>query len=68
MAIQQLKSVHCTIDDETGVVRENLDDGSFRSVHVTTLDPRWWEGLSTEDRQRLQEVANNVDRIMNMEM
>ena len=68
VTIQKLESVSCTIDDETGLVRENLGDGSFRSVHVTTLDPRWWEGLSAVDRQHLQEAANNMDRILNMEM
>lgn len=67
MAIQKLDSVGCTVDDETGVIREDLGGGSFRDVHVTTLDPRWWEGLSAIDRQLLEEAANNMERIMNME-
>tara|TARA_R110000744_G_C18937585_1_gene513945 strand:+ start:34 stop:240 length:207 start_codon:yes stop_codon:yes gene_type:complete len=67
MGTQRLSSVGCTIDDETGMIRQSLGAGEFRDFHVTTMDPRWWEGLSTIDRQLLKEAADNMARIMNME-
>ena len=70
MSVRFLDSVGCAIDDRTGIIypvnANGTVDKESDGVLVTDLDPRWWENLSPTDQQVMEDVAEKIDRAIQM--
>lgn len=74
MAVHNLDSVGCVIDDQTGFVYDQ-DSGHKESsvvsiwpkVHINDCTPGWWEYLSDGDKQKLKSIATAIDHRERME-